>query len=35
MDIRGTLSPIEADDMIRAIHASRRNKSDAPELDAP
>ena len=32
MDIRGTLSPIEADDMIRAIHASRRNKSDAPAV---
>ncbi len=35
IDIRETLSPIEADDMIRAIHANRRNKSDAPELDAP
>jgi uncharacterized membrane protein YcgQ (UPF0703/DUF1980 family) len=35
LEIRGTLSAIEADEMIRAIHASRRNKSDAPELDAP
>ena len=35
IEIRGTLSPEEADEMIRAIHASRRSKSDTPELDAP
>jgi hypothetical protein len=34
-EIRGTLSPEEADEMLRAIHANRRSKSDAPELDAP
>ncbi len=35
IEIRGMLSPEEADEMLRAIHASRRSKSDAPELDAP
>ncbi len=34
-DVRGTLSPDEADEMLRAIHESRRSKSDTPELDAP
>lgn len=33
IEIRGTLSPDEADEMIRAIHTSRRNKS-ALEIDA-
>lgn len=35
IDIRGTLSAEEADEMLRAIHASRRSKNDAPQLDAP
>ena len=34
IDIRGTLSPEEADEMIRAIHESRRSKANPPELDA-
>jgi hypothetical protein len=34
-EIRGSLSPEEADEMLRAIHESRRSKSDTPELDAP
>ena len=33
--IRGTLSPMEADEMLDAIHESRRNKREAPEVDAP
>jgi hypothetical protein len=33
-EIRGMLSPEEADEMLLAIHASRRSKSDTPELDA-
>jgi hypothetical protein len=35
IEIRGMLSPEEADEMLRAIHANRRNKRDAPELDSP
>jgi hypothetical protein len=34
-DVRGTLSPDEADEMLRAIHESRRSKTDTPELDSP
>lgn len=34
IEIRGTLSSDEADEMIRAIHTSRRNKSSALEIDA-
>jgi hypothetical protein len=34
-EIRGTLLPEEADEMLRTIHASRRTRSDAPEIDAP
>jgi hypothetical protein len=34
-EIRGTLSPEEAEEMLRAIHENRRNKSEAPELDSP
>jgi hypothetical protein len=34
-EIRGMLSPKEADEMLLAIHASRRSKVDVPELDAP
>lgn len=34
-EIRGTLSPEEAGEMLGAIHESRRSKSEAPELDAP
>jgi hypothetical protein len=34
-EIRGILSPDEADEMLRAIHESRQNKSEAPELDSP
>jgi hypothetical protein len=34
IEIRGTLSPDEADEMIRAIHTNRRNKSSALEIDA-
>ncbi len=34
-EICGTLSPEEADEMLRAIHESRRSKSEAPELDSP
>jgi hypothetical protein len=33
--IRGTLSPEEADEMLDAIHESRRSKSEAPEVDSP
>ena len=34
-EIRGILSPHEADEMLRAIHESRQNKSEAPGLDSP
>lgn len=34
-EIRGTLSSEEADEMIRAIHESRKNKGESPELDEP
>lgn len=34
-EICGTFSPEEADEMLRAIHESRRSKGDAPELDTP
>jgi hypothetical protein len=34
-EIKGTLSSEEADDMLRAIHESRRGKSDAPGIDVP
>lgn len=33
-EVRGILSPAQADAMLRAIHASRRSKNDPPELDA-
>ncbi len=33
-EVRGTLSPDEADEMLRAIHETRRNKSEAPELES-
>jgi uncharacterized membrane protein YcgQ (UPF0703/DUF1980 family) len=35
VEIRGTLSPEEAEQMLDAIHESRRSKSEAPEVDAP
>ena len=34
-EVRGTLSPDEADEMLRAIHETPRNKSEAPELESP
>lgn len=34
IDIRGSLSREEADEMVRAINLSRRRKRDAPDLDA-
>jgi hypothetical protein len=34
IDIRGSLSPKEADEMVCAINLSRRSKGDAPKLDA-
>lgn len=34
-EIKGILSAEEAEEMLRAIHESRRNKGDTPELEPP
>ena len=33
-EIKGILSPEEAEDMLRAFHESRRNKRETPELES-
>ena len=34
-EIKGILSAEDTEDMLRAIHESRRNKGATPELDSP